>query len=676
MVVMANRLATATSPYLLQHADNPVDWFEWGDAAFDEAARRDVPVLLSVGYAACHWCHVMAHESFEDADTAAVMNEGFVNVKVDREERPDVDAVYMEAVQAMTGHGGWPMTAFLTPEGRVFYAGTYFPPQPRGQMPSFRQVLEAVQHAWTTRRDEVESTGRRINEQLRARAVVSGPRPPREEELDAAVTVIADEFDAEHAGFGTQPKFPPSMALEWLLRHHRRTGRPDALQMAAATCEAMARGGMYDQVAGGFARYAVDRAWVVPHFEKMLYDNALLIPVYLHVFTATGSALAERVVRETVAFMLRDLRTGDGGFASSLDADTEGHEGLTYVWTPGQLVDVLGDRDGPWAAELLGVTARGTFEQGSSTLTLIDDPDDVSRWVHARSRLAQARSRRPQPARDDKVVSAWNGLAIGALAEAGVVLGEPAWVDAAREAADLVVGVHWDGARLRRVSRDGVAGEPAGVLEDYGCLADGLMLLGGVTGEPRWVQIATALLDVALEQFVVDEGIVDTAHDATDPRLGRRPSDPTDNASPSGRSALVHALLRASAMTGDQRYREHAERALGTAAVLATRAPRFVSWALAAAETAQTGPTEVVVVGASGDPARDQLLQTAVAHAMPGSALAVGSPGVTDAGIPLLAARTLVEGQAAAYVCRQFVCRRPVTDTAALISELSSREGP
>ncbi len=671
---MANRLAAATSPYLRQHARNPVDWFEWGDAAFDEATRRDVPVLLSVGYAACHWCHVMAHESFEDAGTAAVMNDGFVNVKVDREERPDVDAVYMEAVQAMTGHGGWPMTAFLTPQGRVFFAGTYFPPEPRGQLPSFRQVLESVRHAWTTRRDEVESAGRRISEQLRARAVVSGPHPPRADDLDAAVTVIADEFDVEHAGFGMQPKFPPSMTLEWLLRHHRRTGRPDALQMVEATCEAMARGGMYDQLGGGFARYAVDRAWVVPHFEKMLYDNALLVPVYLHWFTATGNRLAERVVRETVAFLLRDLRTQEGAFASSLDADTEGHEGLSYVWTPAQLVAVLGEVDGRWAADLLGVTDRGTFEQGTSTLTLHDDPDDAARWAAVTSRLTQARGQRPQPARDDKVVSAWNGLAIGALAEAGVVLEQPDWVDAARVAADLLVGVHWDGSRLRRVSRDGVVGAPAGVLEDYGCVADALLVLGGVTGEGRWADTATALLDVALEQFVVDDGVADTAHDATDPRLGRRPSDPTDNATPSGRSAFAHALLRAAAVTGDHRYREQAERALGTAAALATRAPRFVSWALAVAETALTGPPEVAVVGASDDPACALLLRTALRYAMPGSAVVVGPPG--DGSILLLAGRTLVEGQAAAYVCREFVCRRPVTDTTALIRELSSRAGP
>jgi len=674
---MANRLASATSPYLLQHADNPVDWFEWGDDAFDEAERRDVPVLLSVGYAACHWCHVMAHESFADPGTAAVMNDGFVNVKVDREERPDVDAVYMEAVQAMTGHGGWPMTAFLTPQGRVFYAGTYFPPEPRGQMPAFRQVLAAVRDAWTTRRDEVESTGRRIDEQLRARSVVSGPRPPSTDELDTAVTVLAEDLDEVYGGFGAQPKFPPSMALEWLLRHYHRTGRRDALDMVAVTCDAMARGGLYDQLAGGFARYGVDRAWVVPHFEKMLYDNALLAGVYLH-WSSTGAAgpLAERVVRETIDFMLRDLRTEQGGFASALDADTEGHEGLTYVWSPGQLIDVLGEQEGAWAAELLGVTSRGTFEHGTSTLRLLRDPDDDARWAQARSRLAAARRRRPQPLRDDKVVTAWNGLAIGVLAEAGVVLSEPGWVAAAEAAADLLTRVHWDGAALRRTSRAGVVGAPAAVLEDYGCLADGLMVLGGVTGEARWVEVATALLESALDRFVVDGDVVDTAHDAADPRLGRRPSDPTDNASPSGRSSLVHALLRACAVTGESRYRERAEQLLGTAQALATRAPRFVSWALAAAEAAAAGAIEIAVVGDEHDPQRAALLRAAVTYAAPGSAVVVGAPDPAGAAtVPLLAHRSLVEGRAAAYVCRGFVCRRPVTETTALLDELRAGRG-
>jgi uncharacterized protein YyaL (SSP411 family) len=668
-----NRLAGATSPYLLQHADNPVDWHEWGDEAFAEARRRDVPVLLSVGYAACHWCHVMAHESFEDPTTAEQMNAGFVNIKVDREERPDVDAVYMEAVQAMTGSGGWPMTAFLTPQGRVFYAGTYFPHEPQGQMPAFSQVLAAVSDAWRSRRDEVESTGRRITEQLAARAVVSGSRPPGVEELDAAVTAISAEYDHVHGGFGTQPKFPPSMAVQWLLRHHHRTGRAQALQMVAGTCEAMARGGIYDQLGGGFARYSVDRSWVVPHFEKMLYDNALLLRAYLHWYAATGSPLAERVVTETATFLLRDLQTSEGAFASALDADTQGVEGLTYVWTPSELVDSLGAEDGAWAAEMLDVTARGTFEHGASTLQLRREPEDAGRWLDVRARLLAARSRRPQPSRDDKVVASWNGLAVAALAEAGVLLDQPIWTTAAGAAASLLVDVHWDGSRLARVSRDGKVGAPAGVLEDYACLADGLLVLSGLTGQTSWSSVATRMLDVALESFVDGEHIYDTAADATDSRLGRRPTDPTDNASPSGRSAFAHALLRAAAVTGQPRYRSAGEAALGTAQVLAARAPRFVSWALAAAESAVTGPVEVAVVGAPDTAMTAALVRTALRDAPPGSAVVVGPPDPAGVSVvPLLRHRTQLDGRPAAYVCRGFVCRAPVSSPDDLSAELKS----
>ncbi len=392
---MPNRLAESSSPYLLQHADNPVDWWEWGPDAFAEARRRDVPVLLSVGYAACHWCHVMAHESFEDEATAALMNERFVNVKVDREERPDVDAVYMEYVQAMTGQGGWPMTTFLTPEGEAFYAGTYFPPTPRHGMPSFPQLLLAISSTWAERRDEATAAAGRITQALadRAPAGAAGSTPPTPEELSAAVTRLSASFDPRRGGFGGAPKFPPSMVLEWLLRHHARTGEPSALAMAARTFEAMARGGMYDQLGGGFARYSVDAEWVVPHFEKMLYDNALLLRAYLHWWRATGSPLARRVVEETAEFLLRDLRTPEGGFASALDADTDGVEGLTYAWTPAQLTDALGPDDGAWAAALLEVTPSGTFEHGASTLQLLADPDDEGRWAEVRGRLLTAAGR-------------------------------------------------------------------------------------------------------------------------------------------------------------------------------------------------------------------------------------------------------------------------------------------
>ena len=547
---MVNRLANATSPYLLQHADNPVDWQEWGDEAFAEARRRDVPVLVSVGYAACHWCHVMAHESFEDVEVAAFLNEHFVAVKVDREERPDVDAAYLSATTALTGHAGWPNTVFTTPAGQPFQCGTYYPPTPRHGMPSFRQLLEAVARAWAEQREQVVASGQRIVSALsgQGRVSVAGAAAPDGEVLSAAVASLQSTYDERRGGFGGAPKFPPSMALEMLLRQHARTGDPAALRMVEGTCIAMARGGMYDQLAGGFARYSVDDSWVVPHFEKMLYDNALLARVYLHWWRATGDPLARRVALETCDWMVRELGTGEGGLASSLDADTEGVEGLTYAWTPAQLVEVLGADDGGWAADLLSVTSAGTFEHGMSTLRLLADAqsEDSARWRDVRARLWAARDRRPQPGRDDKVVAAWNGLAIAALAETGALLERPDLVDAAVRAAEVLVSLHLVDGRLRRVSRDGAVGAPAGVLEDYADVAEGLLSLYSVTGGQQWVRVARQLLDVVLDQFGDDAGgFFDTPADATDAVLASmaRPQDPTDNATPSGWSAAAGALL-------------------------------------------------------------------------------------------------------------------------------------
>ncbi|SHG54716.1 thioredoxin domain-containing protein [Streptoalloteichus hindustanus] len=669
---MANRLADSTSPYLLQHAENPVDWWPWGEEAFAEARRRGVPVLLSIGYAACHWCHVMAHESFEDDELARFMNDNFVNVKVDREERPDVDAVYMEATQAMTGQGGWPMTCFLTPEGEPFHCGTYYPPSPRHGIPSFQQLLEAVRDAWVQRGTEVRMAAKRIVQQLAARAQPLPESTVDAEALAGAVAKLAAEADERDGGFGGAPKFPPSMILEFLLRHHERTGSETALALVAATCERMARGGIYDQLAGGFARYSVDAAWVVPHFEKMLYDNALLLRVYAHYARISGSALAREVTEETAAFLLRDLRTAEGAFAASLDADTEGVEGLTYVWTPAQLAEVLGAEDAAWAADLLAVTDEGTFEHGTSTLQRPSDPDDAERWARVRAALLDARARRPQPARDDKVVTAWNGLAITALAEAGAALDRPEWIEAAVAAAELVTRLHLVDGRLRRSSRDGVVGAAEGVLEDHGCLADGLLALHQVTADRRWLDRAGELLDAALARFADPEApgaFHDTAHDAE--TLVRRPSDPADNASPSGAASVAAALLTASALIGDDRagrYRDAAEQAINRAGLLAARAPRFAGHWLTAAEAAQHGPVQVAVVGA-GEAA--EALVTAARRALPGGAVLVA--GQPDAA-PLLAGRPLVDGAPAAYVCRGYVCHRPVTDAEALRAELA-RQG-
>ena len=643
---MPNRLAAETSPYLLQHAENPVDWWPWGPEAFAEAERSDRPVLLSIGYAACHWCHVMAHESFEDEVTAAYMNEHFVNVKVDREERPDVDAVYMEAVQAMTGHGGWPMTSFLTAKGEPFFCGTYWPDTRRGGMPSFGEVLASVAGAWDSRREEVEAAGADVVARL-ARPVSGATAAVTAELLDQAAASLRAAYDPVHGGFGGAPKFPPSMVLEALLRAHARTGA--GLDLVEGTCAAMACGGMYDQLAGGFARYSVDATWTVPHFEKMLYDNALLLRVYLHWWRATGSATAHRVAVETGEFLLRDLRTPEGGFASALDADTDGVEGLTYAWTPAQLHEVLGESDGAWAVAQLDVT--GTFEHGSSVLQRRTEPDDLPRYERVRAALLQARDDRPQPGRDDKVVTAWNGLAVAALAEGGVLLDRPLWTTAAERCADLLRDLHLVGDRLLRTSRDGTAGSAGGVLEDYADLAEGLLALYQVTGDASRLADAGGLLEVVLQHFGDGRGgFYDTADDAE--QLVRRPQDPTDGATPGGTSAAAQALLTYAAITGSARHRTAAEAVLGTLAPLLGRHARFAGWGLAAAEALLAGPAEVVVLDRP-DPLRVARLGTS-----PGAVVVTGGP--------------LAQGRptGAAYVCRGYVCELPTTDAEHLREQL------
>ncbi|WP_435222292.1 thioredoxin domain-containing protein [Streptomyces sp. Tue6028] len=674
-----NRLAHETSPYLLQHADNPVDWWPWSAEAFDEARERNVPVLLSVGYSSCHWCHVMAHESFEDDATAAYLNEHFVCVKVDREERPDVDAVYMEAVQAATGQGGWPMTVFLTPDAEPFYFGTYFPPAPRHGMPSFPQILEGVTSAWTDRRDEVAEVAGKIVRDLAGREMSFGDgRVPGEEELAGALLGLTRDYDTARGGFGGAPKFPPSMVIEFLLRHHARTGSEGALQMAVDTCERMARGGIYDQLGGGFARYSVDREWIVPHFEKMLYDNALLCRVYAHLWRVTGSELARRVALETADFMVRELRTEEGGFASALDADSDDGtgrhvEGAYYVWTPEQLREVLGE-DAELAAQHFGVTEEGTFEEGASVLRLPQHEGvvDADRIASVQQRLFAARAGRPAPGRDDKVVAAWNGLAIAALAETGAYFDRPDLVDAAIGAADLLVRLHMDDhARLARTSKDGHVGANAGVLEDYADVAEGFLALASVTGEGVWLEFAGFLLDHVLTQFTDAESgaLFDTAADAEE--LIRRPQDPTDNATPSGWSAAAGALLSYAAQTGAEPHRTAAERALGVVKALGPRAPRFIGWGLAVAEALLDGPREVAVVGPAGDPATRALHRTALLGTAPGAVVAAGVADSDE--LPLLSGRLLVDGRPAAYVCRNFACDVPTTDPERLESALGGR---
>ncbi|BBH18029.1 thioredoxin domain-containing protein [Nocardioides baekrokdamisoli] len=664
-----NRLASATSPYLLQHAQNPVDWWEWSPEAFAEARRRDVPILLSVGYAACHWCHVMAHESFEDESTAAYLNAHYVPIKVDREERPDVDAVYMAATQAMTGSGGWPMTVVLDHDARPFWAGTYLPPQPRHGQPAFTQVLQALADAWRDRRGEIDQAAAGITEHLVAMNTASQPQDSAVAwSVEDAIAALAEQFDPLAGGFGGAPKFPPSMVLEFL-----RTVAGDAvsgtdaserqkqaLHMLHRTLAAMAGGGMYDQLGGGFARYSVDRGWVVPHFEKMLYDNAQLLGLYARV----GGELGERVARETAEFMLRELRTPEGGFASALDADSDDGtgrhvEGAFYAWTPTELDEALGVERGRWAAEVFEVTEAGTFEHGMSTLQLRHGipKGEQRRFEEVRARLMDVRDQRPRPACDDKVVAAWNGLAISGLVDAAVLLDEPRYLAAAIAAAELLVTVHLRDGRLLRVSRGGVAGSHNGVLEDYGCVAGALLALAGATADAEWMRRGLDLLDVALAQFcAADGGFHDTAADAE--QLVVRPRDASDNASPSGTSAMIHALRQAYALTGAGRYLEAADQAVASVGGLMSRAPRFAGWSLAAAATEIV---EVAVVGPAGAE-RTALAQKA--WRMPGAVVVIADAATE--GIPLLDGRTQVDGEPAAYVCRNFVCERPVTDPAEL----------
>jgi uncharacterized protein YyaL (SSP411 family) len=663
---VSNRLTESASPYLLQHADNPVDWWQWTPEAFAEADRRNVPVLLSVGYAACHWCHVMAHESFEDESIAHLMNERFVSVKVDREERPDVDAVYMDAVSAMTGQGGWPMTVFLTPDAEPFYAGTYFPPTRRGQMPGFGEVLVAVSETWRDRTDEVRAQASQVVERISTMRALqpSGSEPASADDVSSSLSTLSREYDYARGGFGGAPKFPPSMVLEFLLRHHARTGSHDSLLLAEGTMRSMAGGGIYDQLGGGFARYSVDPGWVVPHFEKMLYDNALLARVALHLWQVSGRPLGRRIAEETADFMLADLRTTEGGFASALDADSDGDEGAFYVWTPRELVDALGAEDGRWASELLTVTDEGTFEGGTSTLQLRAEPDDPERWRRVKSTLLSVRAKRTAPARDDKVVAVWNGLAVTALAEIGAVTGRTDLVAAAVACADLLWNVHWTGSRLHRVSRDGVAGTADGVLEDYAGLAEAMLMLYQVTSDVQWYERAMTLLHVALTQFASENGTYyDTADDAE--RLVRRPQEWTDNAAPCGQSLLAGATLTAAALSGEARFRDATEALLTSASAYVTGAPRFAGWWLAVTEAWLDGPREIAVVGPPG-PERDALADAAWAWPASGRVIAVS--GAADDRVGLLRNRNTEVPRA--WVCRDLRCELPTTDATVLSDQL------
>jgi len=683
-----NRLAGETSPYLLQHAHNPVDWYPWGEEALERARDTDRPIFLSIGYAACHWCHVMERESFEDEATATDLNAQYVAIKVDREERPDLDAVYMDAVQAMTGQGGWPMSVFLTPDGRPFYGGTYFPDEPRHGIPSFRQLLARIAEVWREQRDEVEVTATRIAEHIRdeqdapARlldALDAEPAIDSDERLTAAVAALRSSFDARNGGWGSAPKFPQSMTIEFLLREHLRTGAAEPRLMAEKTLDAMAEGGIYDHLGGGFARYSTDATWLVPHFEKMLYDNAQLARVYTHAAQVIGDERYAYVARETLDFVAHELRNPPGGaFASSLDADTEGTEGKTYVWRPAEIRDALADEAALFEAAF-GVTDQGNWE-GRTILTRVRDdtalaaefgrPRDEVRetLIKARVKLLRFRDGRPQPARDDKVLTSWNGLMIAAFAEAGRVLDESSFVDIATEAADFVLGeLQTNDGRLLRSWKDGQAQHTA-VLEDHAHLADGLLALYEATFEERFFMAARSFADLILQHFSAEDGgFHDTADDATE--LVARPRSLQDNALPSGGAMATLVLLRLAAYTGEGRYRSTAERALAPIVPLAAQHPTgFAQWLLAF-QLASSPIDEVAIVGDPADDDTRALLATARERYRPEQVVAL-SAAPDGSAIPLLEGRVRVDGAATAYVCRGFACQRPVTEPTALAGQL------
>ncbi len=690
---MPNRLADQTSPYLLQHADNPVNWYPWDDDAFQRARDDDRPVLLSIGYSACHWCHVMERESFQDPETARLMNDLFVNVKVDREERPDVDSIYMTAVQTMTGHGGWPLTVFLTPDGAPFYGGTYFPPEPRHGLPSFRQLLVAIDGAYRQRRDEVDESAAGLRDALVNSTRLHAPVDELEPEiLDQAYQGLAKAYDHEHGGFGGAPKFPQPVVLEFLLRHYVRTGNEDALGMTTHALDAMARGGIHDHLGGGFHRYAVDVHWLVPHFEKMLYDNALLARVYLHAFQATGRPDLRRVAQEVLDYVLREMTSPEGAFYSAQDADSEGVEGKFYVWTPDEIDSALGPEDARLFQRYYGVTAAGNFE-GRNILHVQRDLETVAADAgvsveeleaalrRSRDALYQARSSRVWPALDDKVLTAWNAMMLQAFATAARVLDHDRYREAASRNAEFLLRQLRPDGQLSRTWRSGVASID-GFLEDHALLGDALLTLYEATFDPRWVREARAIGDTILARFrdADDGAFYDTAADSQ--QLVVRPRHVDDNPTPAGNSAATLFFLRLSVYTGEQRYEDVARHVLTSMAGLLRRAPLAFGHLLAALEYHLASPQEIVIVGEPGAADTRALLDVVRETYRPNTVLALSPTGSPEPGeaagdgvaelIPLLADRRPIDGRATAWVCHRFACRQPVTGADELRAELAA----
>ncbi len=677
---MTNRLISETSPYLLQHADNPVEWYPWCDEAFERASAEDKPVLLSIGYSACHWCHVMERESFENPATARLMNDSFINIKVDREERPDLDAVYMSAVQATTGSGGWPMTVFLTPDRRPFFGGTYFPPEDRGNLPGFPRVLQTVADAYHNRREQVESTAGEIVEHLsRTSDEVPSKTPLTSHILELATGAMNASYDPRNGGFGSAPKFPQAMAFDFLLRRHRSTEGEKALEMTEHTLQRMAAGGIRDHVGGGFHRYSVDAQWLVPHFEKMLYDNALLARVYLHAYQVTGEPLYRRVLEEILDYVLRDMADPFGGFYSTQDADSEGVEGKYYTWTLAEMTmtDALGVDDAKLAARYYGATERGNFE-GANILhrpvasealaaSLKMPVDELeARMAVARRKLLAKRKDRVPPHRDEKVLADWNGMMLGALSESAAALERLDYLQSATDNAAFLMDKLYDGKTLMHVWKDGQA-KLDGYLADYALVADGLIALYRATLDPRWLETAIELAEHMLRLFWDDSKGVFYDVPAGREELFVRPRDFFDNATPSGSSAAVLVLLRLSAVTGNTKYEQVAARAMEPVAEYMRRYPLgFGNW-LCALDFYLADVKEIAVVGPLSDPATQALLREVHRRYLPCSVLA-GGPDQQDseADTPLLRDRPMVDGKPTAYVCAGHVCQPPVNDADSL----------
>jgi uncharacterized protein YyaL (SSP411 family) len=669
---MPNRLINETSPYLLQHAQNPVDWYAWGPEALDRAAREDKLILLSIGYSACHWCHVMEHESFENPSIANVMNENFVNIKVDREERPDLDQIYMTAVQMMTGSGGWPLTAFLLPSGEPVFAGTYFPPEDRYNRPGFLRVLETVSSAYKTRRQEIIENAKGFREHL-GRQV--GPAATGERidagALDQAARALSARFDPREGGFGGAPKFPASMSIDFLLRYHHRTGDDHALHMATLSLDKMAYGGMYDQAGGGFHRYSTDEHWLVPHFEKMLYDNALLARAYLDACRITGKPLYRRITEETLDFVVREMRDPGGAFYSTQDADSEGVEGRFYVWSLDEFQDVVGE-EAELLAKYFDVTRHGNFEE-QNILHVSREPELFSRLEGlslqeleakvqaAKKRLYDARSKRIKPGRDEKVLTDWNGLMLRAFAEAATYLGRDDYRAVAEANADFVLTTLWDGSRLLHSFKDGRA-RFNGYLDDYANLVDGLFALYELTLDYKWLESAIAVADRMVEKFWDTEGagFYFTAKDHES--LITRNKDYFDNATPSGNSVAADVLLRMAALLDRQDYRDKGERILMAIAGLLAQHPSGFGRMLAAADFYVGPAKEIAIVGKP-----DEFLAAVRKHYLPRAVVAAGGADQ----VALLRDRPMIDGQPTAYVCENFTCKQPVTDAAAIEEQLA-----